>query len=218
MATMTPALSLLCPSCDHANPEGSKFCNACGMPVGFWECALCQTINGGGTNFCYRCGNSRLTPPLPVSVCEALREPAPEAPVSVAVEEGPATSAVRRRRPATAVAVVGVCLAAAAVPAYIAYQEAKHVRLVPSTTPAKTETVSETNLTAPPSTVEASAAAAGPPVSDGSASEAPPLPSTTGGTGASPTESKAAPKKKATPRQVQAKSKRAKETGTPRKK
>ena len=58
--TMTE-LSLRCPSCDHANPDGSKFCNACGMRVDFRDCPLCDAVNQAAAIRCYKCGTS-LTP------------------------------------------------------------------------------------------------------------------------------------------------------------
>lgn len=218
MPGRTPAIPLLCPSCDHVNPEGSKFCNRCGMPVDFWECGFCQAINDGAAKRCYKCGNSLLmTPPL-VSVREALPEQIPEASVVVAVEAGPATATVRRRRTGMTFAVVGVCLAALVIPAYIAYQDTEPMRPAAPETPPKTETVLETNATPPASTTEEPAAATGLHPDESRASEAPPPPLTTSGAGAAPPASKAVPKKKANSRQVPAKSKPAKKAGTSRNK
>ena len=211
VASTTPAISLLCPSCDHVNPEGSRFCNRCGMPVAFRECAFCHAINDGAARLCYKCGNSLLTTPPLVGVREAPPEPIPDASTFVAVEATPATATVRRRSTGVTFAVVGVCLAALAVPAYIANQDTEPVRPAAPEAPAKTDTVLETNATPPASATEAPAAAPVLRPDEGGASEAPPPPSTTSGTGATPPESKAVPKKKkAISRQVPAKTKRTK--------
>ena len=217
MPDRTPAIPLLCPSCDHVNPEGSKFCNQCGMPVDFWECAFCQAINDGAAKLCYKCGSSLwVTPPL-VSVRKALPEQIPEASVVAAVEAGPATATVRRRRTGMSFAVVGVFLAALGIPAYIAYQDTEPMRPAAPETPAEAETVLETTATPPASTTEAPAAATVIRADEDRASEAQPPPLTTSDTGAAPPRSKAVPKKKATSRQVPAKSKSAKGKGTSRK-
>lgn len=214
VANRAPAISFPCPSCDHVNPEGSKFCNRCGMPVDFRECAFCQAINDGAAKLCYKCGNSLLmTPPL-VSASEALPEQIPEASMFVAVEAGPATVTVRRRRTGMAFAVVGVCLAALAIPTYIAYQDREPMRPAAPETPAETQTVLETNATPPATATEAPVPATELRPDEGRASEAPPPPSTTSGTGAAPPGPKAVPKKKANSRQSAAKSKRNKEAGT----
>ena len=48
--------SVRCPSCDHANPAGSHFCNRCGMPVHFEACGRCEAINPRGAASCHKCG------------------------------------------------------------------------------------------------------------------------------------------------------------------
>src|SRR4029434_5100627 len=59
-AAVTPngssALSVPCPSCDHANPAGSHYCNQCGMPVHFETCGRCEAINLRGAPSCHKCG------------------------------------------------------------------------------------------------------------------------------------------------------------------
>ena len=184
------------------------------MPVDFQECAFCQAINDGAARLCYKCGNSLLlTPPL-VSVREALLEQIPEASAFVAVEALPATASVRRRSTGMTFAVVGVCLAALAIPAYIAYQDIEPMRPAAPQTPAEAEAVPEAIATPPASATEEPAAVTVLRPEEGGVSEAPPPPLTTSGTGAEPPGSKVVPKKKATSRQGPAKSKRNKEAGT----
>ncbi len=50
--------SVRCPSCDHANPANSHFCNQCGMPVHFEACGRCDAINLRGATSCHKCGSS----------------------------------------------------------------------------------------------------------------------------------------------------------------
>ena len=45
-----------CAFCDHANPEGSKFCNECGSPLHLAPCASCEAVNDAGARACHRCG------------------------------------------------------------------------------------------------------------------------------------------------------------------
>ncbi len=46
-----------CPSCEHANPEGARFCNSCGSPLAT-VCPGCQSANPSGARFCAYCGTS----------------------------------------------------------------------------------------------------------------------------------------------------------------
>ena len=41
--------------CDHANPVGSRFCNACGVPVHLAECPHCDAVNDISSPACYKC-------------------------------------------------------------------------------------------------------------------------------------------------------------------
>ncbi|MGI8492674.1 MAG: SPFH domain-containing protein [Acidimicrobiales bacterium] len=66
--------SLACPSCETANPAGSKFCSACGTslaPAGI-VCANCQESNSVGAKFCASCGQ-----PLEKPGGEVQEAPAP---------------------------------------------------------------------------------------------------------------------------------------------
>ena len=51
-------VSLLCFSCDHRNPIGSRFCNACGTPMNFRPCKHCGAINVRAAAHCHQCGET----------------------------------------------------------------------------------------------------------------------------------------------------------------
>lgn len=110
-----PGQSVSCPSCDHANPAGSRYCNQCGMPVHFEACGRCEAINLRGAALCHKCGCS-----LPWS---GDRNPAAAA--SAAGETLPsetpdiADPAPRRRQAGTRVALIALGLAAVAASTYI---------------------------------------------------------------------------------------------------
>src|SRR5262245_30261946 len=55
--------SLQCPQCQHANPAGAKFCNACATPLQLF-CPSCGTGNLPGAKFCQQCATP-LTSPAP---------------------------------------------------------------------------------------------------------------------------------------------------------
>src|SRR5713226_6687098 len=46
---------MLCPSCQHDNPQGAKFCNACGTKLDS-ACPQCGQVNPPGSRFCNECG------------------------------------------------------------------------------------------------------------------------------------------------------------------
>jgi membrane protease subunit (stomatin/prohibitin family) len=47
-------------SCGQVNPEGSKFCGACGSPrVSEWVCPNCGTVNPASNRFCGGCGKKK---------------------------------------------------------------------------------------------------------------------------------------------------------------
>jgi class 3 adenylate cyclase/DNA-binding winged helix-turn-helix (wHTH) protein/tetratricopeptide (TPR) repeat protein len=54
---------LQCPECQHANPAGAKFCNACATPLQLC-CPSCGTENPPGARFCYQCATPLTGPPL----------------------------------------------------------------------------------------------------------------------------------------------------------
>ncbi len=43
-----------CPQCEHDNPPGARFCNACGTGLG--ACRACGQVNAPGSRFCSACG------------------------------------------------------------------------------------------------------------------------------------------------------------------
>ncbi len=47
-----------CHQCGLENPESSKFCRKCGVPLGeaLLRCALCASDNPGDSTFCMECG------------------------------------------------------------------------------------------------------------------------------------------------------------------
>lgn len=64
--------SRTCPQCGTENPEGTRFCQECGTPLGGTPnlCPSCGTPNPVGTNFCKECGTKLQTQPEP-SACPA---------------------------------------------------------------------------------------------------------------------------------------------------
>src|SRR2546425_2417759 len=46
---------MLCPGCQHENPAGAKFCNACGAKLES-ACPTCGRVNPLGSRFCNECG------------------------------------------------------------------------------------------------------------------------------------------------------------------
>jgi class 3 adenylate cyclase/tetratricopeptide (TPR) repeat protein len=53
-----------CPQCEHDNPPGARFCNACGTGLA-GACRACGQVNARGSRFCSACGQA-LGPPEPV--------------------------------------------------------------------------------------------------------------------------------------------------------
>ena len=53
--------SLQCPQCQHANPAGAKFCNACATPLQLF-CPSCGTGNLLGAKFCHQCATPLAGP------------------------------------------------------------------------------------------------------------------------------------------------------------
>jgi class 3 adenylate cyclase/predicted ATPase len=49
-----------CLQCQHHNPEGAKFCNACATPI-IPICPWCATENPAGANFCHQCATNLQT-------------------------------------------------------------------------------------------------------------------------------------------------------------
>ena len=49
-------MRLPCNFCTHGNPEGSRFCNACGSPLNLTQCSSCEAINSVSAEECFQCG------------------------------------------------------------------------------------------------------------------------------------------------------------------
>lgn len=60
-----------CSFCQHANPPGAKFCNACGAPLYLLPCPQCGAVNDSTATVCHQCAGklqqpgSRAAPSLP---------------------------------------------------------------------------------------------------------------------------------------------------------
>src|SRR5262245_56583 len=46
-----------CPQCEHENPAGARFCNACGAAL-TGACRWCGQVNARGSRFCSACGRA----------------------------------------------------------------------------------------------------------------------------------------------------------------
>jgi class 3 adenylate cyclase/tetratricopeptide (TPR) repeat protein len=46
-----------CPACSAQNPDASRFCGACGVPLGGAVCPACDAPNPAGHRFCGQCGS-----------------------------------------------------------------------------------------------------------------------------------------------------------------
>lgn len=121
--------SLRCPSCEHANPAGSHFCNQCGMPVHFETCGRCEAINLRGAASCHKCGCVRPGSAILASTSMApavvrtrstqaapLLDPDTDSPPDVA------DAAQRRRHGGMRGAVIALAVALVGVPTYIAME------------------------------------------------------------------------------------------------
>lgn len=109
-----------CPSCNHGNPAGSNYCNACGMPVGFRWCPQCDAVNKSSAPRCHKCGGAlALQAPAKEEAAESGAPPE-RAP---AVDDPLPYSASTGRRVSLRVAVTTVLLVAFAFPAYLTQQD-----------------------------------------------------------------------------------------------
>ena len=55
-----------CPQCQHADPAGARFCNACGAKLEV-VCPACSQVNPPGSRFCNACGHNLAQPPAPAA-------------------------------------------------------------------------------------------------------------------------------------------------------
>jgi membrane protease subunit (stomatin/prohibitin family) len=67
------AASVVCPKCQAASPQGSRFCGGCGAPlaVAAATCPRCQAAVAAGAKFCASCGAS-----LAAVACPKCQTPA----------------------------------------------------------------------------------------------------------------------------------------------
>lgn len=88
-----PSPDLVCPSCAHTNPAGSKFCNRCGVPVHFRNCAGCDAVNDVAARACHKCGRAFEAKPLatPVTRIDVRTSTGMQVTVAVAALAGLAT-------------------------------------------------------------------------------------------------------------------------------
>ncbi len=63
-----------CPFCEHENPAGAKFCNACGSPLHLTPCGDCGAVNNLADPQCWRCGGLLLPLDSPVPVARVERK------------------------------------------------------------------------------------------------------------------------------------------------
>jgi uncharacterized small protein (DUF1192 family)/RNA polymerase subunit RPABC4/transcription elongation factor Spt4 len=92
---------IVCPSCGHANPTGTKFCQECGAKIetpavpppaaipapsadgangaGGIVCSSCGHANPASTKFCQECGAKIETPAIAERVCHNCGRPVPAA-------------------------------------------------------------------------------------------------------------------------------------------
>src|SRR5947208_12978289 len=65
----------ICPACSTENPEGARFCMACGSPLAR-ACPNCSADAQPGAKFCVECGASIAgTAPPPAAPAPALAPP-----------------------------------------------------------------------------------------------------------------------------------------------
>ncbi len=75
----TPLLQ--CLFCNHHNPAGASFCNACGSPMDLQPCEQCDAIDKRTARNCYKCGAEFAVPAAPAPD-PALATESPDKPLS----------------------------------------------------------------------------------------------------------------------------------------
>jgi class 3 adenylate cyclase len=71
-----------CPSCDHENRVGARFCEACGAPLPR-VCPSCGTELGAGARFCDSCGRAVAAAQTEDALPAELAETVPGAPQTI---------------------------------------------------------------------------------------------------------------------------------------
>src|SRR5262245_11113227 len=72
--------AMRCPSCDHDNRQGRRFCAECGGAMLAVPCAACGTSNEPGEKFCGGCGIRLTAAQLLGTAATTARESAVAAP------------------------------------------------------------------------------------------------------------------------------------------
>jgi Double zinc ribbon len=72
-------LPLQCPYCEHANPNGASYCNACGSRLLLKMCNQCEAVNDQAVRHCYECGrefpvSSTTAEAAARAACERLQQ------------------------------------------------------------------------------------------------------------------------------------------------
>jgi class 3 adenylate cyclase/tetratricopeptide (TPR) repeat protein len=73
---------MYCSQCQLVNPEGARFCNACGARIES-VCPACGQVPPPGSRFCNTCGHS-LAPPAPLAPAPSGASPQPYTPKHLA--------------------------------------------------------------------------------------------------------------------------------------
>jgi Double zinc ribbon len=115
-------VTLFCFCCDHRNPAGARFCNACGTPLHLKPCKHCDAINTRAAAHCHKCGETFALEFLALDDVTETPE-APEAahvPAPVEATTQPGRQGVVQTR---VVALVLGMAATALLSAYFAYRQ-----------------------------------------------------------------------------------------------
>jgi hypothetical protein len=75
----SPMWSAGCPLCEHVNPPGAKFCNACGTAIDLVPCPSCGAVNDPTAKSCHQCA-AALPENAPVEVARPSVVPPSDAP------------------------------------------------------------------------------------------------------------------------------------------
>ncbi|HZO62217.1 MAG TPA: adenylate/guanylate cyclase domain-containing protein, partial [Gaiellaceae bacterium] len=60
---------MICPACNHENPDGQKFCGECGRPLAA-TCPACGAQNAPGQKFCGECGTPLAVQKSPATAAD----------------------------------------------------------------------------------------------------------------------------------------------------
>lgn len=119
-------VTLLCFCCDHRNPAGAKFCNACGAPLHLKPCKHCEAINARAAAHCHQCGETFALEFLSLVEAVQMQDAPDAAPIPAPVEGTAEAPDARPRRGVFTTRIAAVFLgltATALLSAYYAYQQ-----------------------------------------------------------------------------------------------